>query len=170
MEALAVIKDFDVVEESALGLGEVGEGFAFEVQFTFEGGPEAFHGGVVVAATGPAHAGSKAIGEELLLVGGAGVLAAAIGVVEQAGFGAPSLLGVSQGLKGQRSLQMIFGQPTVHIAEILFFPTPESGNADVQIQGEFGDAFSTDEELDGVAFELGGVTFSVFHMLSQHRV
>ena len=85
MEALAVIKDFDVVEESALGLGEVGEGFAFEVQFTFEGGPEAFHGGVVVAATGPAHAGSKAIGEELLLVGGAGVLAAAIGVVEEAG-------------------------------------------------------------------------------------
>ena len=116
MEALAVIKDFDVVEESALGLGEVGEGFAFEVQFTFEGGPEAFHGGVVVAATGPAHAGSKAIGEELLLVGGAGVLAAAIGVVEQAGFGAPSLLGVSQGLKGQRSLQMILKLPADNLA------------------------------------------------------
>src|ERR1043165_4242404 len=33
-----------------------------------------------------------------------------------------------------------------------------------------GDTFFTDEELDGVAFELGGVTFSVFHMLSQHRV
>ena len=100
MKALAVVKDFDVIEESALGVGKVWEGFVFEVQFAFERGPEAFHGGVVVAAAGTAHAGAKAIGEELLLAGGAGVLAAAIGMVEEAGFGVAGLLSVGQGLEG----------------------------------------------------------------------
>jgi len=71
VDALAVVKDFDVIEENALGAGAVGEGFVFEVQFAFEGGPEAFHGGVVAAAAGVARAGGEAIGEELLLVGGA---------------------------------------------------------------------------------------------------
>jgi hypothetical protein len=67
VEALAVVKDFDVIEEGALGLSKVGEGFVFEVQFAFEGRPEAFHGGIVMTAAGPAHAGGKAKGEELLL-------------------------------------------------------------------------------------------------------
>ena len=111
METLAVVKDFDVVEESALGVGAVSEGFAFEIQFAFEGGPEAFHRGVIVAAAGPAHAGGKAKGEELLLVGGAGVLAAAIGMVEEAGFGAAGLLSVGQSLEGQGSLQVIMEAP-----------------------------------------------------------
>ena len=56
MEALAVIEDFDVIKELALGEGLVGEGFVFEVQFGFKGAPEAFHGGVVMAAAGPTHA------------------------------------------------------------------------------------------------------------------
>src|SRR5687767_1494570 len=57
-------------------------------------------------------------------------------------------------------------KPPVQLTKIFLFPTPESGNTNVQIQGQLGDAFSSNEEFNGVAFELLGITVSVFHMLS----
>src|SRR5688572_14456067 len=68
VESFAVVEDFNVFKELGLGVGTVGEAMALEVQFAFEGAPEAFHGGVVVAAARSTHAEGEAMGEEGLLV------------------------------------------------------------------------------------------------------
>ncbi len=54
-----------------------------EEEFIFEGAPERFDGGVIIAIAFAAHAGLKAGAAELSAVGAAGVLAAAIGVMEE---------------------------------------------------------------------------------------
>src|SRR5271169_4628413 len=48
MGALAIVERFDVVEDLGSGLGESVKATAID-QFQFEGGPEAFHGGIVIA-------------------------------------------------------------------------------------------------------------------------
>ena len=58
MTALAVIEDFDVVEDFGSGEGSAGE-LASVDQFQFEGAPEAFHCSVVVAITPSAHGGNQ---------------------------------------------------------------------------------------------------------------
>lgn len=82
MGAVAVVEGFDVIEDVGLGLA-AGEEVTAVDQFQFEGAPEGFHEGVVVAVAFPAHGGDQAgLGQ-----GGAivvcGVLDAAIGVTEQ---------------------------------------------------------------------------------------
>ena len=54
MEALAVVEDFDEIEEFNLGLLAGVKGGAID-QFPFQGAPEAFHGGIVIAVARPAH-------------------------------------------------------------------------------------------------------------------
>ena len=63
MDALAVIECFDVVEDLAAGLG-AGFKVAAIDQFQLERGPEAFHGGVVLAVGAAAHGGEEARGFE----------------------------------------------------------------------------------------------------------
>src|SRR6185369_14800023 len=59
MEAGAIIKGFDKIEEGQPGLGAGLEVTAID-EFLFEGAPEGFHGGVVIAAGGAAHGGEGA--------------------------------------------------------------------------------------------------------------
>src|ERR1035437_4805941 len=59
MGALAIVEAFDVIEDLAARLGAGGEVAAVN-EFQFEGAPEAFHGGVVVAVAFAAHGGQQA--------------------------------------------------------------------------------------------------------------
>ena len=86
MEALGIVKAFDVIEDFGAGLLVGGELPAID-QLPFEGAPEAFHGGVVVAITLAAHGSDEAgPGEGVAIIGG-GVLDPAIGVAEEFGGG-----------------------------------------------------------------------------------
>src|SRR5262245_40203210 len=82
--ALAVVEDLDEVEDRrpCLLAGRPGEAVD---ELDLEGGEEALGDGVIPAGARPAEAlGDAVAGEEPGVVGG-GVLAAAIGVVDQAG-------------------------------------------------------------------------------------
>ena len=82
VSALAIVKAFDEFKDVLAGLGAGGE-LAAVNQFEFEGAPEAFHGGVVVAVAFAAHGGHAArLGQRVPVVG-AGVLNAAIGMEQQ---------------------------------------------------------------------------------------
>ena len=54
MGALAVVKAFDVIEDFGAGLAVAGKVAAID-EVEFEGAPEAFHGGVVIAVAFAAH-------------------------------------------------------------------------------------------------------------------
>ena len=82
MEPLAVVEGFDVIEDRARRLGAAGEGASVH-EFFFERAPEALHRGVVVAVASAAHARRHVPGGQMLAVRLAGVLATAVGVVEQ---------------------------------------------------------------------------------------
>lgn len=82
MSALTVIEDFDVIEDSGLGLAAGGKFLAVD-HFQFEGAPEAFDVGIVVAVAFAAHGGDQAsLGESGAIVRGS-VLHAAIGMEQQ---------------------------------------------------------------------------------------
>ena len=86
MKALGIIETFDVIEDGGLGLLVSGECPAMD-QFPFDGAPEAFHGGVIVAIALAAHGGDEARpGEGVAIISG-GVLDPAIGVAEELGGG-----------------------------------------------------------------------------------
>ena len=85
MGALAVIKDFDVIENFGAGLLVADKVSAID-EVEFERAPEAFHGGVVIAVAFAAHGGHQAGCPQGLPVSAAGVLDAAIGVEEQIGW------------------------------------------------------------------------------------
>ena len=82
VEPLSVVEDLDVPEDFAFRFGARGEDPILN-EFAFERGPEALHPGVVVAVARPAHAGHHAVAAQQLAVRLAGVLAAAVRVVEQ---------------------------------------------------------------------------------------
>ena len=81
--ALAVVEDFDEVEECGLGLSACGEGGPVD-QLEFEGAPEAFHGGVVVAVAPTTHGGDEAGGLECRPEVACRVLDAPVGVKDHA--------------------------------------------------------------------------------------
>ena len=84
MEALGVIKAFDVIEDGGAGSLVGGERPAID-EFPFEGAPEAFHVGIIVAIALAAHGGDEARpGQGVAIIGG-GVLNPAIGVAEEFG-------------------------------------------------------------------------------------
>ena len=85
MGALAIIEHFDVIEDLRLGLGVRLKARAID-QFQFEGGPKAFHGGVVVTIASAAHGGDQAGLAERSAIIAAGVLDTAIGMEEQLGW------------------------------------------------------------------------------------
>src|SRR2546423_11982866 len=82
MEALAVIESLDEVEDCQTSLGSGFEAAPVD-EFQFEGAPEGFHGGVVVAAGFTAHGGQGLALSQGVTEIGAGVLAAAIGMKDQ---------------------------------------------------------------------------------------
>ena len=81
MAPLAIVEDFDVVEDIGTGLSPRLPGRAPD-EFPFQGREKAFHRGVVPAVGAPAHTALDAVFGELGPVGGAGILASPIGVVE----------------------------------------------------------------------------------------
>ena len=84
MKALGIIETFDVIEDGGAGFLVCGELPAID-QFPFEGAPEAFHGGIIVAIALAAHGGDEARpGQGVAIIGG-GVLDSAIGVAEEFG-------------------------------------------------------------------------------------
>ena len=86
MKALGIVEAFDVIEDGGAGLVVRGERLAIN-QLPFEGAPEAFHGGVVVAIALAAHGGDETRpGEGVTIIGG-GILDPAIGVAEEFGRG-----------------------------------------------------------------------------------
>jgi hypothetical protein len=61
VEPFWVIESFDVIEDGGAGLLVGMEVLVMEA-FGFEGAPERFHGGIVVAVAGSAHAGPDLAG------------------------------------------------------------------------------------------------------------
>src|SRR6476661_9517229 len=82
MSALAVIEGFDVIEDLHASLSAGVEATAID-QLQFEGAPEAFHGGVVIAVASAAHGGDQAGVTLSLAIIAAGVLDATIGMEKQ---------------------------------------------------------------------------------------
>src|ERR1035441_4345824 len=58
VEALAIVKDFDEIEDPGAGFRAGGKATAID-EFEFEGAPEAFHGGIVVTVALAAHGGHQ---------------------------------------------------------------------------------------------------------------
>ena len=86
MEPAPVVEGFDVVEDGQAGLLFCFVGFG-DTQFCLQGGPEGFHGGVVVAIAGASHAGQSPVHLQLAAKRFAGVLAAAVGVDNESSSG-----------------------------------------------------------------------------------
>src|SRR3954465_4859321 len=84
MSALAVVEGFGVIEDLRSSLGAGAEGAAID-QLQFEGAPEAFHGGVVIAVASAAHGGDQASVTQSLTIIAAGVLDSTIGMEKQLG-------------------------------------------------------------------------------------
>jgi len=81
MESYRVVECFDVIKEHGLSLLQVAWDLALEA-LGFEGGPEAFHGGVIVTAGLTAHAWGDLAGEQELAKGTGGILDSAIRMME----------------------------------------------------------------------------------------
>ena len=82
MEPSSIIKRFDVIEDGQLDFGMVVPDLAVQ-EFGLKCAEERFHGGVVVAIAGRAHARKDTVILEELTVISAGVLAAAIRMVQK---------------------------------------------------------------------------------------
>src|ERR1044071_4159309 len=82
MGALAIVEDFDVIEDGGLSLAASGKFSAID-HFQFEGAPEAFDVSIVVAVAFAAHGGDQArLGEGGAIISRS-VLHATIGVKQQ---------------------------------------------------------------------------------------
>ena len=115
VEPLSVVKDFDVVEDRAFRLGAGGVDLPVD-EFGFQRRPEALHPGVVVAVARPAHARDRTVGAQQFPVGVAGVLAAAIRVVEQPGRGPMRLDRPLEGTGDQRGGHRVVRCPAHDLA------------------------------------------------------
>ena len=82
MGALAVVKDFDVIEDFGARLAVADKVAAID-EVEFKGAPKAFHGGVVVAVAFAAHGSHHAARPQGLPIIAAGVLHPAIGAEAQ---------------------------------------------------------------------------------------
>ena len=86
MQSGAVIEGLDVVEDGSACFGEGSEAVMID-ELVFEAAPEGFDKGVIVAVAFAAHGSEQSMLREQLAVGGAGELAPAIGVEDEAGGG-----------------------------------------------------------------------------------
>ncbi|KAI4159322.1 MAG: hypothetical protein LQ342_006645 [Letrouitia transgressa] len=117
VEPPPVVEDFDVVEEGRARLG-AGVKEALAEEFGLQRGPKALHVGVVVAVRPPAHARNGPVGMEEGTVGVAGVLAAAVGVVQEAGSRLAPGGGLGEGARDQGRGHDLVGGPAHHLATV----------------------------------------------------
>lgn len=82
MQALAIIPNFDVLEDNPPGLGTGGE--LSNYTFCFQGANKTLHGGIVVAIPHPAHANLAVVVAQVFLIGMAGLLASLVRVMHPA--------------------------------------------------------------------------------------
>ena len=111
MEPAWVVEGLDVVKEAPLRFAEIGEEVCVQVEFGFEFAPEAFDVGVFVAVVGAGEAGEDFQIQQQCLKGAAGILAAFIGMVEQAGSRPASAPGFGQGLLHQGGVDFVAEAP-----------------------------------------------------------
>ncbi len=116
MQALAIVPSFDVLKDRRASLrpGDKRLGSTFRL----ERGEEAFHHGVVVAIPDSAHALLTAIGSQALAIERTGVLAALIGVVQQALRGSAAKHSHLQSVLDQRCVHAIGHGPAHNVAGI----------------------------------------------------
>src|SRR5277367_6437377 len=81
MPTLTVVEQFNVFEQRAAGVGACGPA-SLVYQFKLEGGEEALRHRVVPTVSDPAHAAEDSVCREQLLIFLAGVLAAAVRVMQ----------------------------------------------------------------------------------------
>ena len=117
MEALAVVKDLNEVKDRLAGLGASFEVAAVD-EFVFEGAPEGFHGGIVVAVGFAAHGGDGLGALEGVAIVEAGVLHAAVGMEHQAGGRLAMSLGHPPGGQDQWGVDMLAHGPTGQAAAV----------------------------------------------------
>jgi hypothetical protein len=117
MGALAVVKHFDVIEDFPAGSGAGVKGTAID-QIQFEGGPEAFHGGVVIAITPSAHGSDDSGLMEGPAVITAGVLDATIGMQDQANWRMAMGQGHGQRLQDQGGVDVWTHGPADDLAAV----------------------------------------------------
>lgn len=86
MDALVVVKDFDVLKDAFLGFG-TGRIFVQVDQFIFYDTVKGFNASIIEAVAFTAHAADHGVDLKLLLVLMRGVLAAAIRVMQHLAFG-----------------------------------------------------------------------------------
>jgi hypothetical protein len=111
VEPDSVVASFDGLKDGLASLFFILE-VAVEEQFVFESAPERFHGGVIVAIAFAAHAGLKAGLAELSAVSGAGVLATAIRVMEEAWRRLTMREGHLEGAGDEAGFEVILHGPT----------------------------------------------------------
>src|ERR1044072_3606424 len=117
MSALAVIEGLDVIEDLHASLGAGVEEMAID-ELQFEGAPEAFHGGVVIAVASAAHGGDQAGVTQSLAIIGAGVLDAAIGMKKQLGRRATMQQRHGQSFQNQSRVNALTHGPASDLAAI----------------------------------------------------
>ena len=111
MTSLAVVKDFDVLEQGLLRLF-AGSELKMVNALGLQRAEEALHDGVVVAVATPAHADlATRIGHQGAVFV-ARVLHAPIAMMQQAPMGSTLLASLTERLAGQLGTQMIGGGPT----------------------------------------------------------
>ena len=111
MEPLAVVNDSDLFKDGRLGFGACGE-LAAMPQLPLVAAPEAFPRRIVVGVAGAAHAGDAARLREALAIILAGVLSAAIEVMQEPAAEHPMIHGGT--LKGV-VVTFIFGDGLIGI-------------------------------------------------------
>ena len=116
MNADGIVKGFDVFEHAEASVFEIVE-VLMVGPLVFEGPEEPFGDSVVVAAASAAHRAVDAQSMECLLIGVAGVLTAAVGVVqESASVGSARLDGLAEGLGDQLRGEGSAQRPTHDLA------------------------------------------------------
>jgi len=123
MESYRVVKGLDVIKEGGLSLLQVQGNLVVEA-LSLERGPETLHGGVIVTASLPAHAGADLAGVQELAEGTGGVLNSAIRMMDVGG-DAPEFARTFESLMNHRR-----GQGSRE------FPAQETFGTKIQFRGQ----------------------------------
>ncbi len=117
MKALAIIKDFDVVEELGLGLSHRSKRASVN-QLPFKRAPKRLDGCIIIAVAGPAHRADDSSLSEGCSKITAGIGTAAIGMEEQLPGRLPVLASHDPGLQDQRAVIARAGRPAHDLAAV----------------------------------------------------
>src|ERR1043166_1673654 len=110
VQALAIVKHFDVIEKRLADLSGILESAAVD-QLQFERAPEGLHCGVVITVGLAAHRGNHLRGLQCLAIFQAGVLHAAVGVEDKAHGRLPVTQGHIERAEYQRCVDVLAHRP-----------------------------------------------------------